>query len=164
MKLVRNHRRHPRVSRSFDVQHCHVRHLDRLGLLPCCKVLDRVDRKLKPSRSIFKTNFVSQLLSVAMKPAQCTNDNVYIQYTQTTSWLWRSYDCKYTPMLRALEAFCWLSFISLLATIPLAIKDMQKRRQADINAKSGIPGYPALTQSADRVDRKPKVEEVVEVV
>jgi len=99
-----------------------------------------------------------------MKPEHCTNDNVYVKYTQTTQWLWSTYDCKYTPMMRALECFAWLSFISLLATIPLAIKDMQKRRQADINAKSGIPGYPALSQSADRVDRKPKVEEVVEVV
>jgi len=65
-------------------------------------------------------------------------------------------------MLRALEAMLWLGLFSSIATIILAIRDMQKRRQADINAKGEIPGYPALPQAS--TDRKPKAGEVVEVV
>ena len=99
------------------------------------------------------------MLAVDMKPANCSNNNSYIHDYKTTNWFWNPYSCKFTPMYRALEAFCWLGLATLPGTIVLAFRDMQDRRNAQISADSEAPRYPALPS-----DRKPKVEEVVEVV
>jgi hypothetical protein len=96
-----------------------------------------------------------------MRPRQCTNDDVYGHYT-LTGFYWKLYPCSFTPMMRALEAFMWISFISLLATIALAVKDIQKRRKAEIvDIKREIP---AALPMGRNTDRKPKVEDVIEVV
>jgi len=110
-------------------------------------------------------SMLSQILSVNMNPSQCTNKDVYGHYT-TTGWYWKIFPCKYTPMTRALEAFCWLGFLSLLATIPLALRDMRKKREAQRNATNEIATLPQTTEKAlpQSTDRKPRVEEVVEVV
>jgi len=97
-----------------------------------------------------------------MKPRQCNRNKEYLKYTQTTQWFWRANSCNFTPMMRALEAFLWLGVLSLLANIALNIRDMQKKRQADIIARSEITGYPALPKSS--TEKRPKVEEVIEVV
>jgi len=110
------------------------------------------------------TSWILQLLSVNMKPSQCSNNNLYAHYT-TSNWYFKIFSCTFTPLHRTLEAFLYLGFISLLTTMALNVRDMMKTKK---NAKSEALAYPALPQSADRVlpesiDRKPRVAEVVEV-